>query len=858
MFLPEDTTRESLLIGGTKPNIGHGESVSAIACMLKTAYALESGIIPATIGIEKFNPKIDFRDGKLKVVQQNLPWPAEYGIRRASVNSFGYGGANGHIIMEDAASMLPGYQSFKDRATSRLNDDLGTDIVTGTMGSGKVSFKTKERTQFLLPFSAHDVPTLKANVQGIKQVADEYDIEDLAHTLSSRRSRFCNRGFAVVDKNSVSDDLDEQSMTLGKKGQGATIAMVFTGQGAQSAQMGKDLMQDFPSYLKTIRDLDAIFANLGSYAPSWSIERELLVPKATSSINQVHLSQPLCTAVQIALVDLLRDWGIRPTATVGHSSGAIGAAYAAGSITKYQAILYAYFRGTAVHGLNTKGTMLAVGLGAEEVTPYLEPGILIACYNSPSSVTLSGDEAAAAHVQAKLEKDNIFVRALKTSGRAYHSHHMKQVGTSYEDSLARALRLYESSDSAAKSLDRSAVYASSVHGKIVSHDFVPGPEYWRENLESPVRFTQALETLLTSEELKIDTIIEIGPHSALASPIRQIRDSLGKSSRDLEYVPSLVRGENATTRLLDLAGSLFVKGHGVDLATVNLIERNVAGSIEDVQGKTLVDLPRYAWNYSNGKNLRSENRVNQEYRLRKFPRHDLLGSMLPGAIHDQVQWRNMLDVADLPWLTEHKLGSEPVFPAMGYLAVAIEAARQFFSEHGKSQDNFCYNFPHVTVKAALKFPPSGTSIELMTSMRFLQVSDSTLSSKSASFSLQSHVNRIWTEHALGAVEIKPYRSPVVPLFDEQKFQEPKTAHTWYRGFSSIDMNYGAAFNGLSDIRVDPWGTQATAFSKLLPTNVDVHDSPYLVHPGTMDTCMQAILIAAHSGSLKDLKESFIP
>jgi len=857
-FLPPGTDRESLLIGGVKPNIGHGEAVSAIASMIKVAYALESGTIPGTIGINKFNPKIDFRDGKLEVVRENRQWPDLHSVRRASVNSFGYGGANGHIIMESAQSMLPEYQSFKNRETSKLGSDIEIAAATGFMGSGKATFRTRQRTQFLFPFSAHDVPTLKANIENIRQVADEYDVEDLAYTLSARRSRFFNRGFATVDANAVSDDLEEQSVTLGKKGGPTQVAMIFTGQGAQSAQMGKDLMQDFPSYLKTIRDLDTMLQSLGPYAPTWSIERELLVPKATSSIDEVHLSQPLCTAVQIALVDLLSAWGIKPVAAVGHSSGAIGAAYASGSITKKQAIMYAFFRGIAVHELTARGTMLAVGLSAEEVEPYLEEGVVIACYNSPSNITLSGDEEAAGRVQAKLEKDKIFVRALKTSGRAYHSHHMKLVGDSYADSLERALRLYGLSDDDSKTSVERCVYSSSVHGIIMEDTFRPGPAYWRENLESPVRFNQALEALLTDETLKINTVIEVGPHSALAGPIRQIRDGLSRSSKDLEYISCLVRGENATTRMLDLAGSLFVKGYGVDLANVNAIERDHSGIIERVQGKVLVDLPRYSWNYSNGRNLRTDNRINREHRLRKYARHELLGAKLPGSLRDETLWRNMLDIADLPWLTEHKLGSEPVLPAMGYLAIATEAARQFHAELRELPQSFCYSFPHVTVKAALKFPPAGTAIEVMTSMHLLRVSDSILSSTVAEFSIQTHVNGIWTEHAVGAVEIKLVSQEIEPLFDEQQLQEPKTAHTWYRGFTSIDLNYGPAFNGLSDIRTDPWTTQATALSKLTPSGTEENNLAYLLHPGTLDTCMQAILIAAHNGSLRDLKESFIP
>ena len=561
--------------------------------------------------------------------------------------------------------------------------------------------------------------------------------------------------------------------------------------------------------------------------------------------------------MQVALVDLLRLWGINPAACIGHSSGEIGAAYAAGFITSTQAILFAYFRGVAVGGLTTKGTMLAVGIGAEAVEPYLEPGVRIACYNSPESVTLSGDEEAASKVKAKLEADKLFVRALKTSGRAYHSHHMQEVGEGYMTKTQKAVRAFASKEQT-RAATESPLFVSSVTGVPVEADFIPGPEYWKQNLESPVRFTQALEHALEHTDVDINCLVEIGPHSALAGPIRQLRDKLGRSSRELDYIASLMRGESATTRLLDLAGSLFMKGYSIDFEQVNVIERVVDGKIQRVNGKTLIDLPRYCWNYTNGKDLRSEHRLNTELRLRKFPRHDLLGSKLPGTIRDQAQWRNMLDIADVPWLEQHSLGPQPVLPAVGYLAIAVEAARQFYSEKLELKDSFRYFFPQVTVKSALTLPPAGTPIEVMTSMRFQSISDSISSKTWLNFTIQSHVMDVWSEHCVGTIGIKDLGEGVTPLFEEQKLQEPKTSHTWYRGFKNIGLNYGPPFNGLIDIRVDPWGDDCTAKTHLLPTDVAEGDEPYLVHPGAMDTCMQAILIGAHHGSLKDLNQSFIP
>ncbi|KAH8160565.1 hypothetical protein CIB48_g7672 [Xylaria polymorpha] len=852
MFL-RDSKRDSLLIGAVKTNLGHAEAASATASIIKVVLAMENRTIPASIGVKNYNPKINFSNGRLQIVKDTLEWPtAGFNVQRASVNSFGYGGANAHAIIESSESYLPGYKSFKKRGAV-------CDVITPgpTEDRNSRSLNVHERTQFLLPFSAQDFPSLKASVERHREVASQYELLDLAFTLGTRRSFFFNRGYAIASADSIADDLDPEEMTFGKRGNGAKIAFIFTGQGAQSAQMGKELMESIPSYLQSIRNMDRILQSLGEDAPTWSIEESLLQPKATSAIDQVHLSQPICTAVQVALVKLLREWGVTPLACVGHSSGEIAAAYAAGAITDEQAILAAYFRGVAVDKLTQRGTMLAVGLGPEEATPYLEEGVRIACYNSPASVTLSGDEEAAAKVKARLEADGVFVRALKTSGRAYHSHHMKDVGAIYEEYANRGFAFLDALEFPKHDKDSNIpLFVSSVTGEL-KHNFQPGPEYWRENLESPVRFTQAMTRMTEIEGLGINHIVEIGPHSALAGPIRQLRDKLGVSSRDLEYTATLSRGEDSVTRLLDLAGALFIKGYPVDLARVNSIEeQDRRGTITARHGVPLVDLPRYSWNYSAGP-LRAKHRINMDFQNRKFARHDLLGTLLPGVIRDQAQWRNMLDIHDLPWLEQHKLGPQPVLPATGYIAIVVEAARQFFHDKVKFEGPFKYFIPRLSIKSALSLPPSGTPIEVMTSARFQTVSNAVSSTNWLEVTIQSVLEGVWTEHCVGVIGRKAI-DEITPLFDEAKVQEPRTSHTWYRGFANIGLNYGPPFNGLSNIRTDPWTNECVADTKLLPTDVPTDDSRYIVHPGAMDTCLQAILIGAHNGSLKGANRSFIP
>ncbi|KAG4025199.1 hypothetical protein MFRU_064g00360 [Monilinia fructicola] len=851
----EGTETKELLVGSVKTNVGHSEAASALASIIKVCLAIEKRTIPATIGIKKLNPKIDFKGGRIKVVQKMTPWPKGFSACRASINSFGYGGANAHAIIEAANSILPGKVTHIRRGQMErdLEDDEEPDEMVGTSRGSQA--RMLPRSEFLILFSAHDMSTLKSNIERYREVAEDYSILDLAYTLGCRRSQFFNCAYAVAREEDVEEDLLEHEITFAKRGKGGKIAFIFTGQGAQNAQMGRELMLTFPSYIDTIRRLDRALQSLGEDSPDWTIEDVLMEPPASSKINDVEISQPVCTAVQVALVELLRLWDVIPVACIGHSSGEIASSYAANLITAEEAIISAFYRGLGVGTLEVKGTMLAVGAGPEEIQPYLVEGIRIACYNSPNSVTLSGDTEPATTVKEKLEAERVFVRELKTGGRAYHSHHMLNIGNDYESRLSAALSKFDASEATKHIESENPVFFSSVTAQRMPSAFKPGPSYWRQNLESPVRFTEAVEAALATD-LEISQFVEIGPHSALAGPLRQIRDNLGISPRDLDYASTLVRGQSSVTRLLDLAGTLTMRGYPVNIERVNSIEKRDGGAIITKTGLPIVDLPRFSWNYSAGE-VRNKNRPSEEYRLRKFKFHDLLGSLLPGSSSEQRQWRNMLDSKSFPWLEDHKLGPQPVLPGTGYLAIATEAARQFFHDKLKISGPFRYFFPNVSITSALMIPDSGSQVEIVTTMKFSTVTASISSKTIAEFTISSVQNGNWTNHCFGTVT-KKEAIDIKPRLDESNLQEPKAARTWYRGFQKVSLNYGRAFNGLSNIRTNPALEEAVAETELLPEGVSEHDSAYIVHPAAMDTCIQVALIAAHKGSLKDLNRSFVP
>ena len=423
---------------------------------------------------------------------------------------------------------------------------------------------------------------------------------------------------------------------------------------AQWAGMAKVALQEFPIVMNTIRRLDRI---LGSLKPEPDFKiTELLLDNgknAANLINEAEIAQPLCTAIQIALVDLFYSWNILPSASVGHSSGEIGAAYAAGRISAPEAIIIAYCRGRAVAQVSTPGSMLAVGLGVNDIQEHLASGeadVCIACENSPNSVTLSGSIEAISKLRDELDSKGIFVRELRT-GKAYHSAHMLPVSAVYDVMLSEALTSL-SNDDILWRLPKSQMI-STVTGTPVQ-ECCMDLDYWSANLRQRVLFDSAIQYLGTNNHLEqVNLIIEIGPHSALAGPFKQICTARGFER--LTYIPSLVRKKNDAVQLLSVAGSLFLAGYRVDLEKVTLADPSQVGIHKRTARNLIVDLPPYQWNYE--KQYWTEPRGSAEQRARHFARHDLLGSQVSGLTSNTRVWRNVLRHRDVPWLKDHNVST---------------------------------------------------------------------------------------------------------------------------------------------------------------------------------------------------------
>ena len=360
------------------------------------------------------NPEIDFGKLKISVPTEVIDWKGKNGIRRASVNSFGYGGSNAHVILEN---YRPGVGVVNQKYTQKL-----PEMVKGR--------------PFLLPLTSHTEKAAKKLTAALSSYVEnkpELEISDLAYNLSQRRTMHRYRSFAIGhDRQSIMQDLAAQkpiAKWVRAFDSPPKIGFVFTGQGAQWYAMGRQLIELSPFFRATIERCDEVLHRLPD-SPEWTCIDELLRSSEESRLSQSRFSQPICAALQLAIVRLLETWGIEPSAVVGHSSGEIVAAYAAGILSFDNTIICAYYRGlymsTGLSSTTTspRGAMMAVGLteneGRAELNAY-EGRIDLAAINSPSSLTFSGDEDAItgrkrfsrpgkfSHVDLKLSKHSILI-----------------------------------------------------------------------------------------------------------------------------------------------------------------------------------------------------------------------------------------------------------------------------------------------------------------------------------------------------------------------------------------------------------------------------------------------------------------
>ncbi|MCJ1244041.1 hypothetical protein MMC30_001238 [Trapelia coarctata] len=864
VFGPGRPASQPLVVGSIKTNIGHLEGASGLAGLIKTVLMLENNLILPNVNFEKANPSIPLHEWKLKVPATVQSWPTT-GVRRASVCNYGYGGSNSHVVIDDA----DGYLAFRGLKGS-YRTTLSIPASVSLTNEPPASFTEDKRARVFV-LSAFDDASGKVQAKRLasylserKSLNNKNLLNDLAFTLAQRRSILPYKAAVLASSASqLIDVVAGEDIKYSKSTKTPSLGFVFTGQGAQWHAMGRELVSEYPVFRSSLVTASKYLKMFGA---SWSLLDELSKTAEESQIGLSYLSQPLCTAIQIALVDLLASWGVTPTSVTGHSSGEIAAAYAAGALSQESALAIAYYRGLAAPAIKEKypqrkGSMLAVGLSKEEtqglISNLTSGKVVVACINSPSSVTVSGDDSAVNELLEILQIQKIFARKLSVEV-AYHSHHMDCVGDDYLDALQR-IRIQG---------PKKAEFYSSVTGERM--DFCElGPSYWVTNMLCPVEFSDSLRNLcldLSDERRErglksaVDILIELGPHSALAGPIKQILQAdptLRTSS--VRYFSALTRNKNAVETSLQLVAQLFKSGYPIEFNSIN----NASGELGH---SALVDLPPYAWNHSQSYEI--ESRESRNYRSRSSPRSDILGAHVRNALPLEPRWRNYVRPAEIPWVRDHRIQSDMVYPAGGFIAMAVEAACQHTSLEQSEISG--YNLREITIGHALVVPEG--EVETMFCLRPYSEGSRATSETWFQFCIFSVAGaENWTEHCRGLISVQ--KKVVANEVDGQRLvDEEKAFHAnmiaeaeatcskevdikkIYNDLKAAGLHYGPTFAIMARARAAPYQSVG---------RIHVHDTaavmpsqfeyPFVVHPSTLDGCIQVLFpgIAEAEGPIQE-------
>lgn len=759
---------DCLRIGSVKSNIGHAETASGIAGLIKAVLALRHRHIPANLHFRIPNPNIPFDALQLQVQQTGEPWPETSGPAIAGVNSFGFGGTSAHAVLEE---FRPSHRTRPAQPSS------------GAM---------------LLPISARSPKALHDHAQRyLELVSKDVSLHDLCYTASTRREHHLHR-LALVAATSAEFRESLEAFLAGERRPGLSASerparqapkpvFVFSGNGPQWWAMGRQLLAQEPVFRQTVETCDTLLR----HHTSWSLLEELHADEASTRMARTEVAQPALFALQLGLVALWRSWGVEPGAVVGHSVGEVAGAAVAGILSLETAVRVIFHRSRTQQQTAGKGAMAAVALPAaaarEALVPYRDQ-VCIASVNSPKSVTLSGDSDALEQLLRSLKEQTVFCRRLPLD-YAFHSRYMEPIRQDLQESLEGL-----------QSCPATVRFYSTVTGRELT-----GPEvtaaYWWDNIRQPVDFSSAIDGLIQDG---YPTFLEIGPHPILGSYVAECL--IGRKQQGL-VLPSLRRNEDERATLLGSLGALYTSGHEPDWEQLY------------PAGGRCISLPCYPWQ----RERHWQELGPSAMRLGDRQVHPLLGYRLDSA---QTTFQSQLDLGLLPYLEDHRVQGAPVFPAAGYLEMALAAA----DLHGAGP----WTVEEFEIHKPLLLGSTSATIQ------------ASLSPEDSGFRVHSRAGdeqQGWILHATAQTATVPSlgntRSLDVQQIRARCTQEvPKVS--FYELADRLGLQYGRSFQSVERT----WVGQDEALGEIRVSEaVDAESTEYVFHPVALDACIQTCLAA---------------
>ncbi len=724
-----------LPIGSIKTNLGHLETAAGIAGLLKAMLVLKHGQIPPSLHFETPSPHIDFEKLKLRVPTALEPFPDGPGERMAGVNSFGFGGANAHVIL----AAPPAQPAAK---TCELSADRPWPLVL----SARSEKALRDSATKLKGWIAEH-----ANTNGSSPV-----LPDLTYTLGVHRNHhpyrmtlLASNMVEVIEELGLFASNQEspkvRSSFAARREEPPRIGFIMSGQGPQWWGMGRELMEHEPVFRQAMERCDAALRPWANF----SLLEELGRTEETSRLQRTEIGQPAIFAMQVALAALWESWGVRPSAVVGHSVGEIAAACIAGIFTVEEAARVIALRARFMEECGRgEGTMLAVGLGEEEALALIarhDRTVTISAFNGPRSITLSGARISLEAMAAELEAQGAFARPVRVD-HPFHHPLMQPAAAELETALADL-----------KPHAETIPFFSTVTGERCSGETCDA-RHWACGIREPVRFAPAVNALA---DFGVDVWLEISAHPALAHATQECLASRGGKA----IVVSSARREREFESALEAAMELYLAGVPLNFSAMTPSRR-------------LLSLPAYAWDKSRWWTESGEWR---ESRLAPGGR----GLLDVRLLRAQPTWVARLDAQHMAFLKDHKVENHVIFPAAAFVEMALEAGVQLFEGRPFVVEDFEIRKPLI-----LPDPVSGVQLELTYSPNERTFAIQSRFEQSVSWSLHvvGSLRGERTESAFASTKWEPVAdAQSVPVED------------FYRHMSDLGLRYGDEFRPIREL-----------------------------------------------------------
>nr|VFK60339.1 MAG: 8-amino-7-oxononanoate synthase [Candidatus Kentron sp. UNK]VFK69214.1 MAG: 8-amino-7-oxononanoate synthase [Candidatus Kentron sp. UNK] len=829
-------------IGSVKTNIGHLEAAAGIAGLIKTVLTLQHREIPPHLHLDERNPHLEIADTPLSIPMEPTPWSDEQpnGQRLAGVSSFGFSGANAHVVLGEAPVADPVFVGWAELANP--NEEVLISDSVGVRSSPQPTTFT-ERPFHLLTLSAKTGDALREladNYATYLETHPKTPLADICFTANTGRSHFKHRIALVAGSiEEAREQLHAADYIVGKVARGKPrIAFLFTGQGSQYVGMGQQLYETQPLFRETLDRCDAIlrpleaplldllYGDTGGDAGNAALQGGMA---NTDALNQTIYTQPALFALEYALAKLWQSWGVTPDVVMGHSVGEYVAACIAGVFSLEDGLQLIAARGRLMQTLCEKGDMLALPVGERQALQLIAPfprEISLAAINGPESVVISGTCQAIEAISVTLADSGIKAKPLPVS-HAFHSAMMEPMLAEFEKVAA------------------SITYArpkislcSNVTGEMAT-DEITTPAYWVRHVRQPVRFAAGVETL---HKEGVGAFLEIGPKPALLGMAGQcLPDDAG-----IACLPSLRPGQEGEQddwrQLLQSLGQWYAQGGVVDW-----IAFEKGPNKKDPDNKSprrKVQLPTYPFQ----RQRYWREKANLARRAARDPsEHPLLGKRLrlPGS--HEIRFESEVELSVIPWLADHRIFDVAVFPATGYLEMALAAGADIVGATGRSP----LRIQNVTIEQALILPEKET-----TTIQFV------LSPEEHGYHFQLFSlgeGSLWTPHVSGQLVTdsptkQPIKQPDAVELTELRNSCPTelSVADHYQVCRERGLNYGTGFQAIKRL----FQGEGIALGEIeLPESLIHQVDDYQLHPALLDAAFQVIRAAT---SISSGNETYLP